>query len=409
MRAFLDYYESGLYDPILRRFELTSRDQVDAMYAYLDSMVANFLLQGSSYNNVAFGSLMQKAMNQSFHLLEEVLPLEITARVFAQSINSAHKAAGEGCHYFIDQVVTEPAAANQICLKYNFSDVEDLKFFINGTWYGGEYVGYLMGNCSMDADQVAAFYDTSPPANSSAPESFGYALSEAVGGISVQAGCLQQTNCSSVELATKQWGASYITLNPQIIDDAYTPISDTISGVAGVWGNWTTPGAPVPPEFYHYSEAANPPPAQSLNDTQVGKILSNCTTCWGLNDPYNAARFVTALEKPDTVLQGLFAREYQLWLASALYTPLRWMVQDFLFEGAWSTMHVDDYRVGFESDIAQKINAWMLFERGDVYTVSSNVTPVFNDQRGHVSTQTIGIKTGATGLDQLGKVLFVND
>ena len=53
------------------------------MHDYLDDMVVNFLLQGSSYNNVAFGSLMQKAMNQSFHLLEEVLPLEITARVFA--------------------------------------------------------------------------------------------------------------------------------------------------------------------------------------------------------------------------------------------------------------------------------------------------------------------------------------
>ena len=40
--------------------------------------------------------------------------------------------------------------ANQICLTYNFSDVEDLKFFINGTWYGGVYVGYLMGNTTMN-------------------------------------------------------------------------------------------------------------------------------------------------------------------------------------------------------------------------------------------------------------------
>ena len=105
-------------------------------------------------------------------------------------------------------------------------------------------------------------------------------------------------NCSSVELATKQWGASYITENPQIIDEAYTPKSDTIS----TWGNWSTPGAPVPPEFYHYSVASNPHPPLSLNETQVVKILSNCTTCFGLNDPYNAARFVTALEKPDTEL-----------------------------------------------------------------------------------------------------------
>lgn len=153
------------------------------MHDYLDDMVVNFLLQGSSYNNVAFGSLMQKAMNQSFHLLEEVLPLEITARVFAQSITADKE---KDCHYFIDQVVKDVAATNEICLKYNFSDVEQLKFFINGTWYGGEYVGYLMGNCSMDEQQVAAFYDTSPPANASAdPMSFGYALSEAVRTIAV--------------------------------------------------------------------------------------------------------------------------------------------------------------------------------------------------------------------------------
>ena len=69
------------------------------MYSYLDDMVTHFLLQGSSYNNIAFGSLMQKAMNQSFHLLEEVLPLEITARVFAQSITASKK---QDCHYFID-------------------------------------------------------------------------------------------------------------------------------------------------------------------------------------------------------------------------------------------------------------------------------------------------------------------
>lgn len=42
-------------------------------------------------------------------------------------------------------------------------------------------------------------------------------------------------------------------------------------------------------------------------------------------------------------------------------------------------MNVDAYRVGFETDIAQKINDGMLFDQGDVYSVSANVTPVFND------------------------------
>ena len=37
------------------------------------------------------GSLMQKTMNQSFYMLEEVLSLEVTARVMAQAINNSQK------------------------------------------------------------------------------------------------------------------------------------------------------------------------------------------------------------------------------------------------------------------------------------------------------------------------------
>ena len=48
---------------IMSRFELTSYEQVDAMYSYINSMVEDFLKQGSNYNNIAFGSLIQKAMN----------------------------------------------------------------------------------------------------------------------------------------------------------------------------------------------------------------------------------------------------------------------------------------------------------------------------------------------------------
>ena len=74
------------------------------------------------------GSLMQKTMNQSFYMLEEVLSLEVTARVMAQAINNSQKNSITkvvmNCSYFIDQVITNATIANQICLNYNFSDVE---------------------------------------------------------------------------------------------------------------------------------------------------------------------------------------------------------------------------------------------------------------------------------------------
>ena len=65
-------------------------------------------------------------------------------------------------------------------------------------------------------------------------------------------------------------------------------------------------------------------------------------------------------------------------------------------------MTFDTYRVGYQTDIAYKIIKGMVYDLGDIYALSTNVTPVFNDQSGHVSTQTIGIKTGATGLEQIG-------
>ena len=116
------------------------------------------------------------------------------------------------------------------------------------------------------------------------------------------------------------------------------------------------------------------------------KILSNRTTDFGLNNAYNAARFVTSVEKPDSDLQEKFISEYNIFYTSSLYNPLRYMIQDFLFEGAWSEMPIDDYRIGFKTDIAAKINEGMLYDLGDVYSVSPNVTPVFNDQLGHIST-----------------------
>ena len=51
----------------------------------------------------------------------------------------------------------------------------------------------------------------------------------------------------------------------------------------------------------------------------------------------------------------------------------------------------------------------MNFTQGDVYMVTSNVTPVFNDQHGHIQNQKIDIRTGVNGLSDIGKVKYVNN
>ena len=84
MRFFYQQYELGNYHAIKGLFHLDSRAQIDALHDYLDDMITDFLTQGSTYDNIVFGSLMQKALNQSLAQLERVLPLEVTARWFAQ-------------------------------------------------------------------------------------------------------------------------------------------------------------------------------------------------------------------------------------------------------------------------------------------------------------------------------------
>ena len=98
-------------------------------------------------------------MNTSFVLLKEVLPLEITSRVLAQTIYASTNNTGEhgvrlNCSYFVGQVIWNTTDKNKICVKYNFSDVEDLKFFINGTWYKGNYLEAFKNETNMTDAQI---------------------------------------------------------------------------------------------------------------------------------------------------------------------------------------------------------------------------------------------------------------
>ena len=98
-------------------------------------------------------------------------------------------------------------------------------------------------------------------------------------------------------MALKQWGSSEITRNGQVYDEAYTPKAMSITG----WGQFPTPGAPVQPEFHYYAHESDIE-YSSLNETQCEKILDTRVQAFGLNNAYNSARFVYAVEYPDVKL-----------------------------------------------------------------------------------------------------------
>lgn len=85
---------------------------------------------------------------------------ELLTRNFAKNIN----AQGFGCNHFIEKATNNQSQTNIICANEDWSKVEDLRIWVNGTYY--EDTEYLMiftnvtGN-GMTEEQLTALYNPS--------------------------------------------------------------------------------------------------------------------------------------------------------------------------------------------------------------------------------------------------------
>ena len=157
MRAFYSLYELGNIEEIKLRFEMTNQTQISFVYAYIEHMIDSFLSQGSDYQNIALGTLMQKSINNSYSLIEETLPLDLTTRTLACWINRN----AYNCHTYIDYVTTNKTLQDSICTQYNFTDVDSLKAFVNATWYYADpsYMQTLQDKTKLTTDELDKLYD----------------------------------------------------------------------------------------------------------------------------------------------------------------------------------------------------------------------------------------------------------
>mmetsp|Transcript_39184 Transcript_39184/g.28325 ORF Transcript_39184/g.28325 Transcript_39184/m.28325 type:complete len:201 (+) Transcript_39184:1278-1880(+) len=200
------------------------------MYNYLEYLVKNqlnFEMEGEGYNyqkNV-LGQLIQRYVNQSYGIIEEVLPLEVTARNLAYY----NKQNSLDCASYVSQAVTDPDTVTAICTNQDMTDPDSVKLFMNGTWYNDDADLIALG---FTSDDLATFYDTA-----TSTTSFGYEMLQQTTAISTQYGCAVATNCTETELATLQWQSSGVTENPINNDADYTPKSSTMA----VWGAYPTP------------------------------------------------------------------------------------------------------------------------------------------------------------------------
>ena len=126
------------------------------MYSYLNSMVAKFLSQGSDYTNIALGSLVQKSLNNSYSFINETLPLDLTTRMLA----SYNKVQGKSCKDYMSMVLFDEGEISSVCQGENFTDINDLKTWVNATWYtDSEYSKHLEKQYNLTAIQIQTLFD----------------------------------------------------------------------------------------------------------------------------------------------------------------------------------------------------------------------------------------------------------
>ena len=157
IHEYLLDYTYGNYEDIKKRFALNSNMQVDAMYDYLIDATVVFLQQDCTYESVAYGSLLQKAMNNSWTQLRDTLPIEMIARTLSYQI----KETIYNCENMVNIAYDDYTRSELECLKHDMTNSTTIKFYINATWYGdSKYKEDFLSETGMTTPQFEAFFNT---------------------------------------------------------------------------------------------------------------------------------------------------------------------------------------------------------------------------------------------------------
>jgi hypothetical protein len=68
---------------------------------------------------------------------------------------------GKTCSSYFGTIPSIGGGASQHCGSWNFTDVDQLKLFVNGTWYGDEYKSRVQVLMTVTDAQLQEFYNTS--------------------------------------------------------------------------------------------------------------------------------------------------------------------------------------------------------------------------------------------------------
>lgn len=164
IRAFMNGVLEGEFANLQTRYGFRDQDQCQFFYNYLIYLVENSLLDNGPIENIAMGGLVERTLNQTYAALSRTFHLETVVRNLAMTINAS---TGQlSCDYYVQQV--DSTNYKTVCQPYDFSNVTQIKAFVNATWYkndtskdiGGYYTDVLHNNTGLTYDQLTQLFDT---------------------------------------------------------------------------------------------------------------------------------------------------------------------------------------------------------------------------------------------------------
>lgn len=205
MRSFYSLYDVKDYDSIKIRFRFSNDVQVDTMYAYLEEMIMKQLQQGGDYTPIALSGVLHKALS-SYYSLEQSVESEMTYRGFSYQVSTQRTS----CNDYIFLATADNARTTSICAtsENDWTQVGDVREWVNGTLYSGDYRTNLEDKYGLSAAELDALYDTVDP------NSFGSVIALIQADFAVKYSCKNAAKCDARDwkgLAAKQWGTLFIT------------------------------------------------------------------------------------------------------------------------------------------------------------------------------------------------------
>lgn len=207
----------------MKRFDFPSAASIECFFEYQTNLVA----ASSPYQPE--GTLIQRAIDLSFKNIEEVLPNQLATRTMG-AYNNINNLT---CESFITPIANNTFQTDSICENYNWNNnLTAIQTFVNATWYGDFYKSSFLNETGLNETQYDLLFDINNAT------SFGGVLAKINQDLSTHYDCIEgdfvKGNCSSDQLALKQWGQSAITLNPMYLVDEWNKVSTTMTE----WGNF---------------------------------------------------------------------------------------------------------------------------------------------------------------------------